>query len=73
LADKRKTDLMSVEGSGLDERASYGTVSSMLNQVAITARYGKRDKTFDPKDHYDGMMNPSRRFQTPSRQELTTQ
>ena len=27
----------------------------------------------DPKDHYDGMMNPSGRFQTPSWQELTTQ
>ena len=30
-------------------------------------------KRYDPKDHNDGMMNPSGRFQTPSRQELTTQ
>jgi hypothetical protein len=45
LADKRKTDLMSVEISGLDEGTCYGTVSSMLNQITITARYGKRAKS----------------------------
>ncbi len=43
LADKRKTDLMSVEISGLDEGTCYGMVGSMLSQITITARYGKSD------------------------------
>jgi hypothetical protein len=43
LAGKRKTDLMSVEISGLDEGTCYEMVSSVLNQITITARYGKRD------------------------------
>jgi hypothetical protein len=43
LADKKKTGLTSVQISGLDERTCYWMVSSMLNQITITARYRKRD------------------------------
>ncbi|MGB7590931.1 MAG: hypothetical protein WBO19_06795, partial [Terriglobia bacterium] len=43
LADKRKAGLTSVQISRLDEGTCYWMVSSMLNQITITARYRKRE------------------------------
>lgn len=43
LADKRKASLASVQIPGLDEGTCYWMVSSMLNQITVTARYRKRD------------------------------
>ena len=43
LAAKRKAGLAAVQISGLDEGTCFRMVSSMLNQITIRARYGKRD------------------------------
>jgi hypothetical protein len=43
LADMRKGSLASVQISGPDEGTCYWMVSSMLNQITVTARYRKKD------------------------------